>query len=351
MEDRTNEPRPWTRRETTYARWQKDEGIPINQGSYATDLYTLEVKPWTRTGQRGAFLNLADQQHDDAYVLEIAPGGQTEILHHLFEAGIFVLDGQGATSFWQQGGEKHTVEWQRGSLFAAPLNCYYQHFNLDGQRPARMLAVTNAPMAMNLFRSPDFVFGDSYVFADRYDGEADYFTDTGHKIDDRTWQTNFIPDLRTYGLKDQPGRGMGNLRMGFLLSNNQMSAHCSDFPSGTYKAGHRHGVGAHVIVLTGQGYSLLWFEGEERRKVDWTDGSVLAPKEGEFHQHFNTGPTPARYLAFTLAGLDLGRAGQDGRPFQINYEDEDPAIYEQYERECAKNGAKVVLPRPAYRRS
>ena len=139
--------------------------------------------------------------------------------------------------------------------------------------------------------------------------------------------------------------------MGFLLSNNQMPAHRSDFPSGTYKAGHRHGVGAHVIVLTGQGYSLLWFEGEERRKVDWTDGSVLAPKEGEFHQHFNTGPTPARYLAFTLAGLDLGRAGQDGRPFQINYDDEDPAIYEEYQRECAKNGAKVVLPRPAYRRS
>ena len=33
---------------------------------------------------------------------------------------------------------------------------------------------------------------------------------------------------------------------------------------------------------------------------------------------------------------------------QIEYEDEDPAVYELYERECAKSGAEVVLPRPAY---
>ena len=33
---------------------------------------------------------------------------------------------------------------------------------------------------------------------------------------------------------------------------------------------------------------------------------------------------------------------------QIEYEDEDPEVYELYEQECAKRGAEVVLPRPAY---
>ncbi len=139
-----------------------------------------------------------------------------------------------------------------------------------------------------------------------------------------------------------------------------MAAHCSEFPPGTYKKGHRHGVGAHVIILDGSGYSLLWFEGEkERRRVDWTDGTVLSPKEMEYHQHFNTGPTHARYLAFRLGDLDRRReeriaksASKDERTELngIEYEDEDPEIYELYVAECAKHGAEVRLPRPAYRR-
>jgi quercetin dioxygenase-like cupin family protein len=328
---------------TPYRQWQQGEGIPISEGSYVADLYTLEVVPWARTGQRGAFVNLAGQEQDDAYVLEIAPGQQTEVLHHLFEATAYVLEGRGATTFWQEGQPKQTVEWQRGSLFSPPLNAFYQHFNLDGQRPARLFAVTNAPMVMNMFRNPGFVFDDR-------------FADTGHSTSAREWQTNFVADLRAFQLVDNPGRGVGNARMGFSLSDNQMAAHMSQFPPGTYKQAHWHGVGAHVIILGGQGYSLLWFEGEERRKVDWKDGSVLSPREREYHQHFNTGQGPARYLALRLGNLDTQHrqmvedwsGGREGSSFYsgIPYDAEDPAIYEQYVQECAKNGATVMLQPP-----
>jgi predicted metal-dependent enzyme (double-stranded beta helix superfamily) len=338
------------RAESTYSRWQKDEGIPIYRGSYIESLYTAELKPWVRVGQMGAFVNLAEQEQDDGYILEIASGGQTEPMKHLFEAGIFVVTGRGATTFWQEGGKKQTVEWQRGSVFSPPLNCYYQHFNLDGQQPARIYVVTNAPMIINLFRSADFVFNADYKFTDRYGGEDNYFSDSGKSIHEQLWKTNFVPDIRTFTLRDNPHRGVGNVRMGFLLANNQMAAHCSDFPPGGYKAGHHHGVGAHVIILNGTGYSLLWFEGEkQRRKVEWQDGTVLSPKDREFHQHFNTGPTRARYLAFRLGDLDTQRTGDDRRPFQIDYEDEDPSIYEEYAAECAKHGAKVEIPKPNYR--
>src|SRR5262245_50898100 len=87
----------WEPTETPYQLWQKSEAIPIYRGAYITDLYTLELGQWARLGQRGAFVNLADQEHDDAYVLEIAPGGQTEIIHHLFETTVYVLQGHGAT--------------------------------------------------------------------------------------------------------------------------------------------------------------------------------------------------------------------------------------------------------------
>jgi quercetin dioxygenase-like cupin family protein len=342
--------RAWPRRQSPYRQWQKGEGLPVYEGSYVGDLYHLDVRPWPRMGQKGAFVNLAAQEQDDAYVLEIAPGGQTEVQHHLFEATVLVLEGRGATTFWQPGSGKQTLEWQRGSVFSPPLNCYYQHFNGDGQKPARLFAVTIAPMMMNLMRNTDFIFNDTYVFRDRFDASDDYFSDAGHRdtTREREWVTNFIPDIRAFRLDENDPRGLGSLRLGFTFSGNQMVAHSSQWPPGTYLKGHRHGVGAHVLILDGQGYSLLWFEGEARRKVDWQDGSVLSPKENEYHQHFNSGPTPVRYFAFRLGAADTHRVPQ--APDQIESEHEDPAIYELYERECATNGVKVTLPRPAYAR-
>src|SRR3954462_14411113 len=141
-------------RQTTgsaYQRWQEEEGIPAHRGSYVGDLYTAEVAPWARLGQKGAFVNLAEQEHDDAWVAEIAAGGETSVQHHLFEALVYVLDGRGATTVWQgdNPSKKQTIEWQRGAVFAPPLNCFYQHFNLDGQKPARLFMVTHAPTMIN----------------------------------------------------------------------------------------------------------------------------------------------------------------------------------------------------------
>jgi gentisate 1,2-dioxygenase len=348
VEDGEREESGWRPRETPYQAWQKGEGIPIYRGSYVADLYGLELAPWARAGQQGAFINLAEQEHDDSYVLEIAPGEQTHVLHHLFEATIYVLSGRGATTIWQDPARKQTVEWQKGSVFSPPLNCYYQHFNVDGRDPARLFAVTNAPMMINMVRNSRFVFNDTYVFDDRYAAEDGYFTDPGVKVSRNTWKTNFIADIRAFMLDAAPNRGAGGGLTQFSLSNNGMIAHCSQFPPGTYKKAHRHGVGAHVVILDGHGYSLLWFKGEERRRVDWKDGTVLSPKNEEFHQHFNTGPVPARYAAFRLGALDVDRVSRGAMPDQIEYEEEAPTIYEEYARECAKHGAEVVLPRPAY---
>ena len=337
------------RPESPYRKWQRGESIPRHSGSYVENLYIAEVGDWPRLGQKGAFVNLADQEEDDSWLIELAPGGQTEVVHHLFECMVLVLKGRGATTIWHKGRAKQTVEWQRGSVFSPPLNCYYQHFNLDGNQPARLYAVTNAPMVMNLFRNAGFVFGDEYVFDDRYDTQNEYFTSPGFRDEtrDREWVTNFVPDIRAWKLDKQDNRGLGSFRLGFTFSGNQMVSHSGEWPPGTYLKGHRHGVGAHVVILEGSGYSLLWFEGKERQKVDWKDGSVLSPKDYEYHQHFNTSPGSVRYFAFRLGAAD-NRAR--GMPDQIESDLEDPEVYALYEAECAKNGVKVTLPRPSYRR-
>jgi gentisate 1,2-dioxygenase len=272
-----------------------------------------------------------------------------------------VLDGRGATSFWQPGREqkKQTVEWQRGSLFAPPLNCCYQHFNLDGQRPARLFSVTNAPMVINLFRNTDFVFEGTALFTDRYNGEEDYWVDHGEQetaADAHHWRTNFVPDLRTFRMgeyRDRSFRGYDNRSMSFRLSNNSMASSNALFGVGTYKKGHKHGPGAHLFILRGTGYSLLWFKGEERARVNWRDGTLVSPQDGEYHQHFNTGAEPAMYFKFRLDQLRIAPSahgfGGDTKPEQIEYEDEDPDIYELFERECAANGLTDLMPRPRYR--
>jgi hypothetical protein len=128
-----------------------------------------------------------------------------------------------------------------------------------------------------------------------------------------------------------------------------MTAHISEFPVGTYKKGHRHGPGAHVVIIGGQGYSLMWPEGEPIKRFDWYDGSVIVPPDGWFHQHFNTGKIPARYLALRWGSRKFPRpwsGGADGGTDlslkeggnQIEYADEDPMIRRMFEEELAKQG-------------
>ena len=265
-----------------------------------------------------------------------------------------MLDGRGATTIWQKDGPKQTVEWQRGSLFSPPLNTYYQHFNLDGEKPARLYAATTAPATLNLLRDSTFVFDAPYVFSNRYNAEDGYFSNPGEQTA-HGWKTNFVPDLRAFELTPRSadvnsGRGAGGSGMGFLMSDNACSVHISEFPPGTYKKAHRHGAGAHVIILGGEGYSMLHFEGkeDERIKADWKDGSIFSPQHWEYHQHFNTGPTPARYLACTFGRAVVVSQNAHADTNQIEYPDEDPAVYQLYEAECLKRGAEIVLPRPAY---
>ena len=133
------------------------------------------------------------------------------------------------------------------------------------------------------------------------------------------------------------------------------TAHISEFPVGTYKKAHRHGPGAHVIIIKGEGYSLLWPSGGGPRdgmeRVDWKPGSMVVPPNGWFHQHFNGGATPARYLAFRWNSqkyyFSLGTAMEGDTDVdvkmggaQIEYEDEDPLIHDTFAETLAKAGAE-----------
>ena len=52
----------------------------------------------------------------------------------------------------------------------------------------------------------------------------------------------------------------------------------------------------------------MWPEGEEPRHYPWEVGTLIVPPNMWFHQHFNTGSAPARYLAFKYEGVAFRNA-------------------------------------------
>ncbi len=351
---------------SAYEQWVEDEGIPVATG-WSVEPAEVEVGTWRRKSALGAIIHLrAMDDYADAYVLELAPGTSSAPDRHLFEEVLYVLKGRGATSVWLDNGYRQTFEWQEGSLFSIPLNANYQHFNGAGDETARVLAVTSAPLMMNMFHDMNFIYNNPFVFLERF-GQADFFQGEGklHPVrPGRTWwETNFVPDARSFQLAEWKARGAGGINLQFNLADNNMHTHISEFPVATYKKAHGHAAGAQIIILEGSGFTLVWpddryWKGsggfDDVVRIDWNPGSFFAPVG--YHQHFNTGPTPARYMAIGFGGpryfvaTDLGTGGtaifevmdksvKEGG-IQIEYEDEDPRILHWFEEECARNGVQ-----------
>ncbi len=335
-----------------YDEFLESEGIPNYTGFAIEDVAALDVKPWARKGGSGAYVNLdGNGGTNDCYVVDIPPGGKLEPARQMFEEMIWVVEGSGSTQVWYEDDKKVSFEWNKGSLFAIPLNARHQHFNGSGQQKARLLGVTDAPVIINLFHNLDFVFNCDYKFGDRFSGDSNYFNSQGKMWQKRVLETNFVPNTYTQELYHWRERGAGGANVMFELAHNTMAAHISQFPVGTYTKGHRHGPGAHVFILSGEGYSLLWPHGGEIKEAPWKPGALIVPPNAWFHQHFNSGNTPARYLALRwgsqrylagaffssdaqLADVDVKQGGA-----QIEYPDEDPYIHSHFEELIAKAGA------------
>ena len=352
---------PVLNRVEAYQTFIESEGIPIVTGFFVEDLNTLPLKPWARVGGNGAYVNLdGNGGTNDAYVCEIPPGKSLNPERHMFEKLIYVLSGRGATAL-TQGDREQTFEWGPGAVFSIPVNAPHQHHNGSGAEPVRFVAVTSAPMVMSIFNSTRFVFDNPFEFEERYTSEK-YNTGEGTLWQSTTgrhvWETNFVPDVVNFKLFDLPRRGAGGSNVTFELGYNSLASHISQFPVGTYKKAHWHGPGAHVFVLSGQGYSLLWpkdAKRTERTRVDWKPGSLVVPPKEWFHQHFNGGGYPARYLALrwgshrfsSIAGITPDNEGADKSleegGSQIEYEIEDPAVLDEFEEECLKHGAAPAM--------
>jgi mannose-6-phosphate isomerase-like protein (cupin superfamily) len=348
-----------------YDEWVAREGLDLIRGYKVDDVYTVPLKPWARTGGNAVQIQLEGTGELNAsYVQEIPPGRQLAPQHHIYEEMVFVLSGRGSTSIWLDGKPKNSFEWGPGSLFSIPLNAWYQHFNGSGTEPARYLAMNMAPITLNLLRNEDVVFNSDFQFTERYGGEQDYFSGEidivpfgGWGFDYKVAHSNFFADVQaipdelfTHGI-----RGQGTKGITFVLANGVLGSHILEFPGGVFSKLHRHGPGAHVLWLKGDGYSLLWPDGGERRHESWGPGTMLVPPSWWWHMHAVTSREPAVHLALRVGNtrhrinrlsdgvLQSTKAGGS----QMDYEDVPPALMEdlirEFQEECAKRGTPVRL--------
>src|SRR3954469_21113065 len=338
-------------RDTPYQRWVRGEGLEIISGHYVPNLRTVELNDWPRRGGRGVYINHdASRTSNDCYVCEVPPGKSLAPQRQLFEEMVLVLDGRGSTSVWDDLGQRITFEWKGGAMFAIPLNCWHQHFNGSGKEPVRYVAVTNAPPVINLYDDIDFVFNTKHDFKERFAGEPDYFSNKGEQKGLKL-ETNFVADAVNLPLISAKERGAGGGHIRFNMAKGSMNSHISQFPTATYKKGHRHGPGAHVIILSGEGYSLMWPEGEEPRRYEWGPGSMIVPPNMWFHQHFNTGTEPGRYLAFKHEVVSVRNAQGVPKAWisrriggdQIDYADESSYVRETFREALAKHGMEPQM--------
>ncbi len=343
----------------TYEQWVESLGLPIHKGYYIEDLRTVEMGWWKERGCNAAFIQLVGQEGvGEARVMGIPPGKTTLPWKFALDEVFYVLEGRGLTTVWGAGQEaRKTFEWQKHSLFLIPRQSFCQLTNAQGDSPATLLSYNYLPLAMQAVEDPEFFFNNPYV-SNEGDVLEDFYSEAKVEQSEKgpvrsMWYGNLFPDMRVWDRLDPfRGRGAGGHAVYISFPDSPHTAHMSVFPSRTYKKGHRHGPGYFIVIPAGEGFSVMWEEDKDFIFIPWHEASCFVPPNRWFHQHFNVGPAPARYLAShpprPAAYTEGERVENVGRD-QIEYPDEDPWIRQTFEKELAKRGLTSLMPEEAYK--
>lgn len=357
-----------------YDRFIESEGIPCYRGIGVRRVQDLPLEPWKRVGGKGSYIQLYGTEGLwGMYVVEVPGAGALNVERHLYEKNILVVEGRGTTEVWQEGQtKKHVFEWQKGSLFTIPLNCYHRIVNA-GSAPALLLCGTTAPNMMNLLDNPKFIFDCPHSFSERFSGAEDFFKPNDDVEPDPVRglamrRTNLVPDVVNCELPLDNRRSPGYRRVEPTMGNNRFYLWVGQHETGRYSKAHKHASAAVLVCLKGKGYTYTWPEAlgmqpwssgkaEYVMRQDYEYGGIVsaAPMSGDwFHQHFGISKDPLRVSAWH--GPNNQRSRKAGRPGEqlldygaidinkggsaIPYYQEDPYLRKEFAETMAKEGVQ-----------
>lgn len=369
----------WNRPPSEYESFIEEENIPIVRGLGVYNARDVDLGPWKRTGGRGAYLELDGIGNKNGiYIVEIPPGGSLNPEKHMYEEVMYVLEGRGSTEIWRDDKpeKKQFFEWQKGSVISPPLNTWHRLVNA-ASTPALLVAGTNAPPIMAMFRSRKFIFDNPFQFDERYSGDADYFKpseklairpENGRHI----YPGNMLPDIKNCELPLENHRGAGHRNFAWKLSKNTYIGFVAEYPPGRYSKAHFHPGGPVLVCVTGKGYLITWpreagirpwenGNGHLVKRLDYGEGGIVSAVPGGdnwYHAHFGVTKGGFRVMAFlggyprlifgapreeTSYNLDQALGGNS-----IEYFDEDPQIRKDYVEALKKEGAEFLMPESVY---
>ena len=187
---------------------------------------------------------------------------------------------------------------------------------------------------------------------------------------------HYVRNLRSVELKPWARRGGSGVYINHEASRTSNDCYVCEIPEGSKLAPQRQLFEEMILVLDGRGSTTVWNDAGRRITFDWKAGAMFAIPLNCWHQHFNgsgqagaryvavtnappvinlyediefvfnTGTTPARYLAFKHEVVSIRNAQGVPKAWisrrvggdQIDYADEAPEIRRTFAEALTKNG-------------
>jgi gentisate 1,2-dioxygenase len=241
---------------------------------------------------------------------------------HTVEAVIYYAEGEGYSVI-----DGKTYPWKPGDFVCVPMFAWHRHHVTSGERMSH-LAATTGPLSMYLGLAiyEDERYPEHWILAQKGDEEMRTLIPNKSGVPEGSTKVvlgggqhrarSKTDELysRTLGFaeKEEQSRRAGRVlvrgdelvfepsRMGniALVVDPALGFHVrtlgtlvAEIPPGKRSGAHRHVYEETNYVLSGQGYSII-----EDRRYEWKKGDSLCIPLFGWHQHFNTGNEPARFL-------------------------------------------------------
>jgi gentisate 1,2-dioxygenase len=244
---------------------------------------------------------------------------------HTVEAVIYILKGRGHSII-----DGVRYDWEPGDFICVPFFSWHRHVN-SGDETMVYLAATTGPLSMYLGVAiyEDERFPQHWVFAQKGEeamkslipgvGDVPAEKSPGPKtredcadLDSRSETERLYIERLLFAGEEEKRRRAGKVlvkgsslrfeknamgrvatvvdpRLGFHVRS--LSTQVAEIPPGKRSGAHRHIYEETDYVLSGQGESVI-----EDQVYRWKRGDTLCIPIFAWHQHFNTGSEPARFM-------------------------------------------------------
>lgn len=264
-----------------YQDWIDAEGVPSATGR-AINLFEIELAPWDRFGMYGAACHVTGRcDFLSVFVFQLRAGQSSAPVRKVYEECIYVLEGAGRTIVTLSDGSRKEIEWTQGAAFAAPVNATCVHV-ANTASDARLVSFNDLRYLIGLYRNEEFLFRNSAPMHKR--------------------QNDAIAAGLLASAADMPLAPDGKTSL--ALAAGSIGCDITELAPGSADLATRQMQGAHLLCLSGRGFSLSFdSDSSPLERTDWAPGVLIGLPSMAFHQHFNAGDTQVRVMKMELGSL------------------------------------------------